>query len=79
MATGGKLAIAYISYLLIGIIFPIMDISLKQYAAGYDRRPAERNSLSSIKGITLLLGVFGINIIAPILIGDASKQRDISQ
>lgn len=73
MATGGKLAIAYISYLLIGIIFPIMDISLNSMLPVMTEDPAERNSLSSIKGITLLLGVFGINIIAPILIGDASK------
>ena len=28
MATSGKLAIAYISYLLIGVLFPVMDISL---------------------------------------------------
>lgn len=28
MATSGKLVIAYISYLLIGVLFPVMDISL---------------------------------------------------
>ena len=28
MATSGKLAIAYVSYLLIGVLFPVMDISL---------------------------------------------------
>ena len=31
--------------------------------------------MSSIKGITLLLGVFGINIIAPILIGNSSEAK----
>ena len=50
-----------------------MDISLNSMLPVMTEDPAERNSLSSIKGITLLLGVFGINIIAPILIGDASK------
>ncbi len=73
MINSGKLAIAYVSYLLIGVIFPVMDISLNSMLPVMTEDPAERNSLSSIKGITLLLGVFGINIIAPVLIGDASK------
>ena len=73
MAPAGKLLIAYISYLLIGIIFPIMDISLNSMLPVMTEDASERNSLSAIKGITLLLGVFGINIIAPVLIGDTSK------
>ena len=64
IATGRKLFIAYVSYLLIGIIFPIMDISLNSMLPVMTADASERNTLSSIKGITLLLGVFGINIIA---------------
>ncbi|MDL2250735.1 sugar (glycoside-pentoside-hexuronide) transporter [Lachnospiraceae bacterium PF1-21] len=79
IANTGKLAIAYISYLLIGIIFPIMDISLNSMLPVMTDDPTERNSLSSIKGITLLLGVFGINIIAPIIIGDTSKANGYIQ
>lgn len=75
IATGGKLFIAYVSYLLIGIIFPIMDISLNSMLPVMTADASERNTLSSIKGITLLLGVFGINIIAPILIGNSSEAK----
>lgn len=35
MASAGKLAIAYVSYLLIGVLFPIRHL-LKQYASGHD-------------------------------------------
>ena len=49
MATSGKLAIAYVSYLLIGVLFPVMDISLNSMLPVMTTDMEERNMLSSLK------------------------------
>lgn len=51
MATSGKLVIAYISYLLLGILFPIMDISLNSLLPVMTSDMKERQTLSAIKGL----------------------------
>lgn len=73
MATSGKLAIAYISYILIGILFPVMDISLNSMLPVMTTDMNERNMLSSLKGFVYMLGMFGLNMIAPIIISNTSE------
>lgn len=73
MATSGKLAIAYISYILIGVLFPVMDISLNSMLPVMTTDMNERNMLSSLKGFVYMLGMFGLNMIAPIIIGNTSE------
>ena len=73
MATSGKLAIAYISYLLIGVLFPVMDISLNSMLPVMTTDMEERNMLSSLKGVVYMIGMFGLNMIAPIIIGNTTE------
>ncbi len=74
MANSGKLAIAYISYLLIGVLFPVMDISLNSMLPVMTTDMDERNSLSAIKGLFYTIGVLAINTAAPMILGDASNK-----
>lgn len=74
MATSGKLVIAYITYLLIGVLFPVMDISLNSMLPVMTTDMDERNALSSLKGFVYMLGMFGVNMIAPIIIGDTTQK-----
>lgn len=73
MATSGKLAIAYVSYLLIGVLFPVMDISLNSMLPVMTTDMEERNMLSSLKGVVYMVGMFGLNMIAPIIIGNTTE------
>lgn len=74
MATTGKLAIAYVSYLLIGVIFPIMDISLNSLLSVMTTDMKERNTLSTIKGTVYMVGAVALSIAAPIILGDTSNR-----
>lgn len=56
MAVTGKLVIAYISYLLLGPTFALMDISLNSMIPAMTKSDKERNSLSTIKGLGYLVG-----------------------
>lgn len=73
MATSGKLAVAYVSYLLIGVLFPVMDISLNSMLPVMTTDMNERNTLSSLKGVVYMIGMFGLNMIAPIIIGNTTE------
>lgn len=73
MLPAGKLAIAYISYLLLGVLFPVMDISLNSLLPVMTEDPKERNSLSTIKGMTFSLCGLILGIAAPIIIGNESE------
>lgn len=75
MATSGKMVIAYITYLLIGVLFPVMDISLNSMLPVMTTDMNERNSLSSLKGFVYMLGMFGVNMIAPIIIGNTTEKE----
>ena len=74
MAPSGKLLIAYISYLLLGIIFPIMDISLNSMLPVMTTDMNERNTLSSLKGFFYMLGVTILGMAAPVILGDTSNK-----
>lgn len=75
MAASGKLVIAYVTYLLIGVLFPVMDISLNSMLPVMTTDMNERNALSSLKGFVYMLGMFGVNMIAPIIIGNTSEKE----
>jgi Na+/melibiose symporter-like transporter len=53
LATTGKLAIAYISYLLIGWTFDLMDIPLNSMIPVMSDREKDRNTPSILKGVGL--------------------------
>lgn len=74
MASGGKLAIAYVSYLLIGFLFPVMDISLNSLLPVMSADTDERNSLSAIKGVIYALGAIVIGVAGPLILGDTSNR-----
>ena len=75
MVTSGKLVIAYVTYLLIGVLFPVMDISLNSMLPVMTANMDERNVLSSLKGFVYMLGMFAINVVASIIIGNTSEKE----
>ena len=79
MATSGKLLIAYISYLLLGIIFPVMDISLNSMLPVMTTDNEERNMLSSLKGFFYMLGVTILGMVAPKILVDTSNKEGYIQ
>ena len=74
LSMGHKLLIAYISYLLIGVIFPIMDIALNSMLPVMTTDMNERNQLSSIKGLFYMLGMLALSSAAPLILGDSSNR-----
>lgn len=74
MAPSGKLVIAYISYLLIGVMFPIMDISLNSLLPVMTTDMNERQKLSAIKGFVYMAGSVVLGIVAPLVLGDTSNR-----
>lgn len=75
MAPSGKLVIAYISYLLIGVMFPIMDISLNSLLPVMTTDMNERQKLSAIKGFVYMAGAVVLGIVAPLVLGDTSNRN----
>lgn len=74
MAPSGKLVIAYVSYILIGVMFPIMDISLNSLLPVMTTDMNERQTLSAIKGFVYMAGTVVLGIVAPLVLGDASNK-----
>lgn len=62
LAPTGKLAIAYVTYLTIGITFDFMDIPLGAILPTLTDDEQERNSVSSYKGVAYLLGYTVITV-----------------
>lgn len=56
MANQGKLAIAFVSYILIGFTFDLMDIPLNSMIPVMSDRDRDRDTLSNIKGIGYMVG-----------------------
>ena len=75
LSTSGKLAIAYVSYILLGVLFPVMDISLNSLLPVMTEDMKERNSLSSIKGLADVIGALVIGVAAPLILGDTSNKQ----
>ena len=75
LSTSGKLAIAYVSYILLGVLFPVMDISLNSLLPVMTEDTKERNSLSTIKGLAYVIGALVIGVAAPLILGDTSNKQ----
>ncbi len=68
-----KLVIVYITYLLIGITFDLMDIPLNAMIPVMTDDEKERGSLSTIKGACYMTGMLGIGIVAPMILKNFSN------
>ena len=75
LSTSGKLEIAYVSYILLGVLFPVMDISLNSLLPVMTEDMKERNSLSTIKGLAYVIGALVIGVAAPLILGDTSNKQ----
>ena len=75
LSTSGKLAIAYVSYILLGVLFPVLDISLNSLLPVMTEDMKERNSLSTIKGLAYVIGALVIGVAAPLILGDTSNKQ----
>lgn len=75
LSTSGNLAIAYVSYILLGVLFPVMDISLNSLLPVMTEDMKERNSLSTIKGLAYVIGALVIGVAAPLILGDTSNKQ----
>ena len=75
LSTSGKLAIANVSYILLGVLFPVMDISLNSLLPVMTEDMKERNSLSTIKGLAYVIGALVIGVAAPLILGDTSNKQ----
>jgi GPH family glycoside/pentoside/hexuronide:cation symporter/glucuronide carrier protein len=73
-APAGKLVVAYITYLLLGISFDLMDIPLNSMIPCMAESDKDRNVLSSIKGLSYLAGSYLFNITAPLILASAVSQ-----
>ena len=68
MFPGIKLVIVYITYVLIGITFDLMDIPLNSMIPVMTDNEKERASLSTIKGASYMVGALTIGIVGPIIL-----------
>ena len=64
MLPAGKVVIAYITYLLLGVLFPVMDISLNSLLPVMTTNIDERNGLGALKGFFYSVGSTVIAMIA---------------
>lgn len=75
-ATAGKLAIAYLTYLLLGFTFDIMDIAVNSMIPVMTYGLKERNQLGAIHGFSMMIGNVLIGVVAPLILaaGNSSLQ-----
>jgi len=71
-----QLAVAYISYLLLGVTFPIIDISLNSMLPVMTDNIDERNVLGSIKTVGYGIGSGLCGIVAPIMISAMNSTKE---
>lgn len=68
IATTGKLVVAYVSYLLLGVTYDIMDIAKNSVGAVMSSDPGERASLNVFGSFGSLLSTMLVSIAGPIII-----------
>jgi len=71
-----QLLIVYVSYLLIGITFDLMDIPLNSILPVMTDDLEERNKLSSLKGVAYIIGGTAIGIVAPLILAASATLLD---
>lgn len=69
-----KYVMVYATYLLLGVTFAIMDISLNSLLPVMTTDNRERNSLSVIKALGYALGGVAISIIGPVIVASGTLQ-----
>lgn len=69
----GKMVVVYVTYLLLGFTFDLMDIAGNSLLPVMTENPKERTSLSTIAGAVQMIGAIALSIAAPLILGDASK------
>jgi len=67
-AAGVRMAVAYVTYMLLGVTFPVMDISLNSMLPVLTADLNERNTLSSVKVAGYGVGALACGAVAPKLI-----------
>ena len=72
-APAGKLVIVYITYLLLGITFDLMDIALNSLLPVMTDDTKQRSSLSTLKGVGYIVGTVLVTFLAPLILSDASN------
>lgn len=70
-----KYVIVYVTYLLLGFTFDIMDISLNSLLPVMTTDNEERNSLSTIKGIAYTVGALIISAVAPYIVAESTLEN----
>lgn len=70
----GKYAIVYVTYLLLGWTFDIMDISLNSLLPVMTTDNKQRNQLSLIKAVGYMGGATGLSIIGPIIVASGTLE-----
>ena len=76
MAPNGKLLIAYISYILFGITFDLMDIPLNSLIPVMSETEKERNSLSLIKSLGYMSGTIVFTLLTIPFISSFPSARE---
>ena len=71
----GKYAIVYISYLLLGWTFDIMDISLNSMMPVMTDDVKERNTLSLVKVIGFAVGSMVLTVVGPLLVANGTLKE----
>lgn len=70
----GKYVIVYVTYLLLGWTFDMMDISLNSLLPVMTAENSERNKLSLIKSFGYMIGAAVIGIVGPIIVSPGTLQ-----
>lgn len=70
----GKLVVAYITYILIGVTFSLMDIPLNSLIPVMTDDQKERGSLGAIRGLFQMIGAMVITMAAPVLLASVDNQ-----
>jgi len=75
LAPTGKMAIAFIGYILFGFVFDLMDIPLNAMIPVMSAYDNDRNILSNIKGIAYAVGGMVIYIVTIPIVSSFATQR----
>ncbi len=70
----GKYAIVYVTYILLGWTFDIMDISLNSLLPIMTTDNKQRNQLSLIKAVAYMLGAMGLSIVGPVIVASGTLE-----
>lgn len=70
----GQYAIVYITYILLGWTFDIMDISLNSLLPLMSADNRERNKLSLIKAVAYMAGSMGLSVVGPLIVASQTLE-----